>query len=447
MKGDRIIFKTSNKELQTKNGEFATLIEVGKNKFIAKTDKGQTIIFNPQDINFKQAYASTVYKAQGSSIKDVYVLHNLAGNSRSSYVEMTRHVEQVGLYANMDATKGAVGLISQLSRINDKSASIGFCTHEDLIPEKNNKQPGFLEKASSWLKSVTINIGDRLHLNQQYYQIENNIEPTAKVEEVAMQNAATLKNVEAIVINDNNQQSDKIREVAIDKIAVGQQEVIKIKNDLKTDSIYSSTNSSTYIDNSYSNKKYFNDLNRKQEMIDLKRQLSLRAERVAYSLLGLPNKYLSNNHTLRWGDTGKIVMKIIGSKAGIWHDFSNDTGGDLFTLVQREKNCNFMQAKEYLQDMVSMVNNYQNKATWLKDLAADEFYQKAKTQDQKQQYVKEAKIKYAQDLYDKSNSIKYSTPNNAARKYLSEHRVIETILTKYQLSNDLKTFFNCTYIW
>ncbi len=139
MKGDRIIFKTSNKELQTKNGEFATLIAVSQNKFTAKTDKGQTIIFNPQDINFKHGYASTVYKAQGASIKDVYVLHNLAGNSRSSYVEMTRYIEQVGLYANMDATKGAAGLISQLSRINDKSASIGFCTREDLIAEKNNR--------------------------------------------------------------------------------------------------------------------------------------------------------------------------------------------------------------------------------------------------------------------------------------------------------------------
>ncbi|WP_037213756.1 AAA family ATPase [Rickettsia tamurae] len=439
MKGDRIIFKTSNKELQTKNGEFASLIAVSQNKFIAKTDKGQTIIFNPQDINFKHGYASTVYKAQGASIKDVYVLHNLAGNSRSSYVEMTRHVEKVGLYANMDATKGAVGLISQLNRINDKSASIDFCTQEDLIPEKNNKQQGFLEKASSWLKSLTINIGDRLHLNQQYYQIENNIEPTAKVEEVLTQTAATLKNTDAIAINDNNQQAGKIREVAVDKIAVGQQEIPKIKNDLKANSLDSSTNPSTLTYNSYSHKKYLNELSRKQEMTDLKRQLFLRVERVAYSLLGSPNKYLSNNHTLRWGENGKIVMKITGSKAGIWHDFSNDTGGDLFTLVQRENNCSFIQAKEYLQDMVGMVNNYQNKATWLKDLAADEFYQKAKTHDQKEQYVEEAKIKYAQDLYDKSNSIKYSPPNNITRKYLSEHRSIETILTKYQLRQDLRT--------
>ncbi len=44
--------------------------------------------------------------------------------------------------------------------------------------------------------------------------------------------------------------------------------------------------------------------------------------------------------------------------------------------------------------MVGMANNYQNKATWLKDLAADAFYQKTKTQDQKEQHIAEAKIKY-----------------------------------------------------
>ncbi|KJV50590.1 conjugal transfer TraA domain protein [Orientia tsutsugamushi str. Gilliam] len=32
--------------------------------------------FDPSKIQFKHGYASTVYKAQGASIKDVYVLHN-----------------------------------------------------------------------------------------------------------------------------------------------------------------------------------------------------------------------------------------------------------------------------------------------------------------------------------------------------------------------------------
>ncbi len=50
-------------------------------------------------------------------------------------------------------------------------------------------------------------------------------------------------------------------------------------------------------------------------------------------------------------------MKINGSKAGIWHDFSTGEGGDLFTLVQREKNCDFVEAKKYLQVMVGSSTN------------------------------------------------------------------------------------------
>ncbi|MDJ1288498.1 MAG: hypothetical protein MRQ08_04600 [Candidatus Midichloria mitochondrii] len=34
------------------------------------------------------------------SIKDVYVLHNMVGNSRNSYVAMTRDIEEVKLYYN-----------------------------------------------------------------------------------------------------------------------------------------------------------------------------------------------------------------------------------------------------------------------------------------------------------------------------------------------------------
>lgn len=195
----------------------------------------------------------------------------------------------------------------------------------------------------------------------------------------------------------------------------------------------------TPTDNSSSNKKYLNELNRKQEMTDLKQQLSYRAERIAYSLLGLPNRYLSNNHTLRWGEHGKIVMKITGSKAGIWHDFSSGAGGDLFTLVQREKNCDFVQAKNYLKDMVGMPSSYKDKATWLRAIDSDRFYYQAKTREQKEQHVEMAKIQRANSLYDKSDSLKYSMPDNVARKYLIEHRGIETVLTKYQLSNDLSS--------
>uniref|UniRef100_UPI00050A1063 ATP-dependent DNA helicase n=1 Tax=Rickettsia tamurae TaxID=334545 RepID=UPI00050A1063 len=69
MAGDRILFKTTNKDLQIENGEFATITSVSNDKFVAKIDSGKEIEFNPQDVSFKHGYASTVYKAQGASIK------------------------------------------------------------------------------------------------------------------------------------------------------------------------------------------------------------------------------------------------------------------------------------------------------------------------------------------------------------------------------------------
>ncbi|KJW03826.1 toprim domain protein [Rickettsia argasii T170-B] len=128
-------------------------------------------------------------------------------------------------------------------------------------------------------------------------------------------------------------------------------------------------------------------------------------------------------------------MKINGSKAGIWYDFSKGEGGDLFTLVQREKNCDFVEAKKYLQDMVGISNN----SKLLEDKIKEQFDQKVKNQDQQAKYAEISKIKRAEELYEKSDSIIYMTPNNIAKKYLLEHRGIKKILTGYQLNNDLRT--------
>ncbi|KJV76376.1 conjugal transfer TraA domain protein [Rickettsia hoogstraalii str. RCCE3] len=59
-------------------------------------------------------------KHKEHQFKDVYVLHNLAGNSRNAYVAMTRHIEEVKLYYNRKATRNMVSLISQLSKIDNR---------------------------------------------------------------------------------------------------------------------------------------------------------------------------------------------------------------------------------------------------------------------------------------------------------------------------------------
>ncbi|WP_341788960.1 AAA family ATPase [Rickettsia endosymbiont of Lasioglossum villosulum] len=414
MAGDRILFKTTIKDLQIENGEFATITSVSNDKFVTKTDSGKEIEFNPQDVSFKHGYASTVYKAQGASIKDVYVLHNLAGNSRNSYVAMTRHIEEVKLYYNREATRNMASLISQLSKIDNRLSSINFKTLEELvaIQDQKNKSPNIIDKVGNWFKGVVEDIKDRLHSNDNYYHLRVRSRSSAKVAEILR---STSTNFATSHKAQEEQKSSSYNLTNCNKqdttISVKLQEDIMAKNKID-----------------------YNSIN-KQKAVELKQLLSFKAEEIGRNLLGSPNKHLSNSQVLRWEKDGKIVMRIGGSKAGRWYDFSKGEGGDLFTLVQREKNCDFVEAKKYLQDMVGVSNN----SKLLEDKIKEQFDQKVKNQDQQAKYAEISKIKRAEELYEKSDSIIYMTPNNIAKKYLLEHRGIKKILTGYQLNNDLRT--------
>ncbi|SPR07529.1 conjugal transfer protein TraA [Orientia tsutsugamushi] len=189
MVGDRIVFQTNDKDLQIQNSEFATLTSVSKNKFIAKTDAGKKVSFDPSKIQFKHGYASTVYKVQGASIKDVYVLHNGVSNISSSYVAMTRYIENLKLYCNKEATKSINSLINQLSRPNERSASITLKTAHDL--EKERTKPTVFSKVENWFKSIINDINDRSHVNEEYYYFTAKPEEEAKVEKVQLKDIST----------------------------------------------------------------------------------------------------------------------------------------------------------------------------------------------------------------------------------------------------------------
>ncbi|WP_371222156.1 AAA family ATPase [Orientia tsutsugamushi] len=189
MAGDRIVFQKSDKDLQIQNSEFATLTSVNKNEFVAKIDAGKEVSFDPSKIQFKHGYASTVYKVQGASIKDVYVLHNGVSNISSSYVAMTRHIKNLKLYCNKEATKSINSLINQLSRPNEKSASITLKTAHDL--EKERIKTTVFSKIENWFKSIINDINDRSHVNKEYYHFTAKPEEEAKVEKVQLKDIST----------------------------------------------------------------------------------------------------------------------------------------------------------------------------------------------------------------------------------------------------------------
>ncbi|KJV50869.1 toprim domain protein [Orientia tsutsugamushi str. Gilliam] len=110
-------------------------------------------------------------------------MHNGVSNISSSYVAMTRHIENLKLYCNNEATKSINSLINQLSRPNEKSASITLKTAHDL--EKERTKTTVFSKVENWFKSIINDINDRSHVNEEYYHFTAKPEQEAKVEKVS----------------------------------------------------------------------------------------------------------------------------------------------------------------------------------------------------------------------------------------------------------------------
>jgi predicted P-loop ATPase len=72
---------------------------------------------------------------------------------------------------------------------------------------------------------------------------------------------------------------------------------------------------------------------------------------VAEKLLGEPNRQLSNGHELRYGTHGSLSVDL---DKGTWKDFETDEGGGVLDLVQRLRKCDRRQARDWLEENISL---------------------------------------------------------------------------------------------
>jgi putative DNA primase/helicase len=80
--------------------------------------------------------------------------------------------------------------------------------------------------------------------------------------------------------------------------------------------------------------------------------LSSRAAEFAVVLLGEPNRAMSSKRELRFGRHGSLSVVISGPKAGMWHDHQIGSGGDMISLIMRERGGAFRDAVDYAQQLV-----------------------------------------------------------------------------------------------
>ena len=108
--GDRLVCTKNDRELSVRNGQFGTVESITdrgqKHGPLVKVrmDDGRDIAFNIDLYpHIEHGYASTVHKAQGSTLDKVFVAHSPGMGRESAYVAMSRHRVGVKLHVAKDA--------------------------------------------------------------------------------------------------------------------------------------------------------------------------------------------------------------------------------------------------------------------------------------------------------------------------------------------------------
>ena len=149
--GDRVQFTDTLKGARIYNGNAGTITEIdGATGVIrAKLDatpgsEGREVAWSASEfIGFRHGYAGTIYKGQGKTLDQTYLLHTHHWRQASSYVALTRQRESAQIFVATEAARDLRQLARQMNRQEIKAASVAYATSEELTPaQKANSRVG-----------------------------------------------------------------------------------------------------------------------------------------------------------------------------------------------------------------------------------------------------------------------------------------------------------------
>lgn len=174
--GDRIQLTETDKTQHLFNGNFGVIKKITETACTILQESGQEITFNPETyIGLRHGYAGTIYKAQGSTLSQTYVLHDKTTNLNNSYVSLTRQTKDLKVFVSRDETPSLDHVIHQISRDHGKEASLKYLTLEEV--KERDKASSFLGTVRETLKDIKTKVGDHFHKNEDFYKFEKSKEP------------------------------------------------------------------------------------------------------------------------------------------------------------------------------------------------------------------------------------------------------------------------------
>ncbi len=174
--GDRIQLTKTDKNQELINGHFGVIERLSPKTIAVYFDNGEKKEIDPSTYDgLRHGYASTVYKAQGSTLDHVYVLHSQTTNKATNYVALTRQTKSLSLFVSKDETPHEVSLIRQMSRDERKGTSLAFDTQKDLTRRQEEKS--LKTRLRDGVENIATKVKDAFHKNEAFYRIEKSLPP------------------------------------------------------------------------------------------------------------------------------------------------------------------------------------------------------------------------------------------------------------------------------
>ncbi len=102
-----------------------------------RSDKGRAITFDTRDFtNIDLGYAGTIYRGQGKTLDQTYLLHTHHWRDAASYVAMTRARAQTEVFVGRDQAATLSKLAEQMSRQSDRGATLRYLAEDEMPSER-----------------------------------------------------------------------------------------------------------------------------------------------------------------------------------------------------------------------------------------------------------------------------------------------------------------------
>lgn len=128
--GDQVVFLRNDQGLGVKNGQLGRVREAADGRLsveVGTPGHMRTVVFDQSRYdNIDLGYATTIHKAQGTTVDRVKVLASLSLDRHLTYVAMTRHRCALDIYYGRQSFRQAGGLIGVLGRENAKETSLDY---------------------------------------------------------------------------------------------------------------------------------------------------------------------------------------------------------------------------------------------------------------------------------------------------------------------------------